>query len=76
MYLEKCLSVVVAFCSHLLVGGVIFLVTPVSCRWCDTWPPCRRSKVGENVHTNLDANAADSIYNVSIKGVLTLPGCD
>ena len=29
---------------------------------------------GENSHTYLDSNAADSIFNVSIKGVLTLPG--
>jgi hypothetical protein len=29
---------------------------------------------GENSHTHLDSNAADSIFNVSINGVLTLPG--
>jgi hypothetical protein len=29
---------------------------------------------GENSHTHLDSNAADSIYNVSVRGVPTLPG--
>jgi hypothetical protein len=29
---------------------------------------------GENSHTHLDSNAADSIFNVTIKGVQTLPG--
>ena len=54
------------------VVWVIWMFTQV-CRRSVLKP---RSKVGENSHTNLDANAADSIFNVSVKGLLTLPGCD
>ena len=37
-------------------------------------PKLSWSRPGENAHTHLDSNAADSIYNVSVNGVLTLPG--
>ena len=37
-------------------------------------PALKWSKPGENSHSHLDSNAADSIFNVTIKGVPTLPG--
>ena len=37
-------------------------------------PALRWSIPGENSHSQLDSNAADSIFNVSIDGVPTLPG--